>query len=112
MHMPWQVYVFQHAISSHAHESLDDVESEEQSMLHKAFIYLSIVLLDRLNGKSIEQTKANISMGSPETSACIHWLVHWLWHWLWRWLWNELQCTSSSSSSRTRPSGRALYQSG
>ena len=45
--MAWQVYVFPHALSTHAEEpeAPEEVEKEERSTLHKALFSLIIALL-------------------------------------------------------------------
>lgn len=45
--MAWQVYVFPHALSTHAEapEAPEEVEKDERSTLHKALFSLIIALL-------------------------------------------------------------------
>lgn len=46
--MQWQVYVFPHAVTTHAHEpleSLDGVDREERSTLHRALVGVTVGLL-------------------------------------------------------------------
>ena len=45
--MAWQVYVFPHAISTHAEEleTPEEVEEEERSKLHRALVSIAVILL-------------------------------------------------------------------